>query len=200
MNAKLLVLGTLAGALTLFVWETVSNTVIPWHTATMRTFTDSTAVVQAVKANAPANGIYVDSRGVFAAVALLPEAKDRTALVGLMLGRQLLIDLAAALIVLVTLAQLPRAAALQYAAGTAALAFAVSTSLLVSDWNWYGFGPAWTVVNLLDRTIGYALMGLALGAAINKWSPRVRTDEWGGVKAPSGVPSSVGAPGAGVKR
>lgn len=194
MNAKLLVLGTLAGALTLFAWETISNAVIPWHAATMRTFTDSNAVVQAIKANAPENGMYVEMRGIVAAVSFTPDMKDKSTLLPLMLGRQFVLDLAVALVLLLAMQRLPRASNMQYAFGTAAIALAVSASIFVSDWNWYGFGTAWTVVNTIDRMIGYGLMGLALGASVNRWPGRMRTDEWGGVKAPGGVPSSMGSP------
>jgi hypothetical protein len=196
MNAKLLVLGTLSGALALFAWETVSNTVIPWHTPTMRTFADSNAVVQAIKANAPENGLYVEMRGIVAAVSFSPDMKDRQSLIGLMLGRQLALDLVAAFLVLVVLARLPRATNTQYALWTGGIALAVAASAFVSNWNWYGFPAAFTLVNTIDRGIGYSIMGLALGAAINKWSGRVRTDEWGGVKAGGGLPSSSSAAGA----
>ncbi|MEX2152919.1 MAG: hypothetical protein WD825_06230 [Gemmatimonadaceae bacterium] len=155
MNAKLLVRGTLAGALTLFAWETISKTLIPW----------------------PA-----------------PDLTEKSALLGLMLGRQFALDLVVAFVVLMALLRFPRATAGQYAVGTAALALAVSASAFVSEWNWYGFGAAWTVVNAVDRVIGYGLLGLVLGAAINKWNGRVNTNEWSGVQAPTGLPSSMSAP------
>lgn len=199
MNARLLVLGTLAGALTLFVWETISNTVIPWHAPTMRSFTDSGAVVQAIKANAPANGMYVDARGVVAAISFTADAKDRSALVGLMLSRQFVLDVFVSFVVLIAMLRMPRATTAQCVLLTAAVAFASSASVLVSDWNWYGFGAGWTLVNTLDRTIGYALLGFVIATAINKWSGRPRTDEWGGVKAASDLPSKFGAPTPGAR-
>jgi hypothetical protein len=104
-----------------------------------------------------------------------------------MLSRQFALDVCVALILLLAMLRVPRASTTLYAIWAASAALAVSASVFVSDWNWYGFGAAWTIVNTLDRTIGYGLMGLALGAAINKWSGRVRTDEWGGVKAAAGV-------------
>ena len=194
MNAKTLLLGTIFGTLTLFAWESVSNTVIPWHAPTMKAFKDSNAVVQTIKANAPTNGMYIETRGVVAAVSFLPDMRSKTTLLGLMLGRQFVLDVAVALILLLTILRLPRATNLQYAFGTGAAAFAVSLSVFVSDWNWYGFGAGWTVVNTLERTIGYALMGLVVGACVNKWAPRPTTDEWGGVKAPTGLPSTIGVP------
>lgn len=199
MNARLLLLGTLAGALTLFAWETISNAAIPWHASTMRSFTDSNAVVQAIKANAPTNGMYVEARGIVAAVSFTPDNRDKSTLMGLMLGRQFALDLVVAFVLLLAMLRLPRASNSQYALGTAAVALALSASIFVSEWNWYGFGTAWTVVNVIDRTIGYGLTGLVLGAVVNKWSGRSRTDEWGGVKAPGGLPSTMGSPTSGAR-
>lgn len=191
MTARRFILGTLAGALTLFAWETISNTVIPWHQATYRGFTDSTAVLQAVRANAPGNGMYMDGRGLIAAVAIAPDLGSREALLGLMLGRQLALDLVVAAVLLVVFAALPRMPLRQYVMTAAAAAFAIGVSVFGSDWNWYGFGTGWTLVNLVDRVVGYALTGLVLGALINKWTARTRTDEWGGVRASGSMPAKT---------
>lgn len=191
MTARRFILGTLAGAFTLFAWEAISNTVIPWHQATYRGFTDSTAVLQAVRANAPGNGMYVDARGVVAAVAIRPDMASRESMLGIMLGRQLALDLVVAAVLLALFAALPRMPLRQYAMTAAAAAFAMGVSVFGSDWNWYGFGAGWTLVNIVDRILGYALTGLVLGALINKWTTRTRTDEWGGVRASGSMPSTT---------
>jgi len=185
MSGKVFLLGTLLGALALFAWETVSNAAIPWHMTTYRSFTDTTAVVQVIRANAPENGMYIDSRGVVAAVAFLPDLKDRTSLLGVMLARQFVLDIVVALVMLLALQRLPRATTSQYAVAGALVGLAVAAAVLVSDWNWYGFGASWALVNTIDRGIGFGILALVLGAVMNKWAPRERTDEWGGVKAPS---------------
>lgn len=198
MTARRFLLGTLAGAFTLFVWETLSNTVIPWHRATYSAFTDSAAVLQAVRANAPENGMYVDVRGVVAAVAIGPDMASRESLLGVMLGRQLALDLVVAAVLLALFTALPRMPVRQYAITAAAAALAVAASVLGSDWNWYGFGTGWTLVNIVDRAIGYALVGLVLGVLINKWTARTKTDEWGGVRA-SGSMSAKTTPRSAVR-
>lgn len=199
MAAKTILLATLAGALTLFGWETLSNAVLPWHAATMRTFPDSNAAVQAIRAQAPENGLYVDTRGVVAAVSFLPEMSDKTALLGSMLARQLVLDLVVALVLLMAMHRLPRLSTTHYMVAFGVAAFAISLSTFVSNWVWWGYPAAWTMVQVIDRTIGFALMGLALGGAYNKWSTRVRTDEWSGVRAGGGLPSSVQTPASGAK-
>jgi hypothetical protein len=199
MNAKLLLAATLAGALTLYAWESLSNAALPWHRATMRSFADSNAVVQAVKAQAPENGLYVDARGVVAAVSFQPDMSDRSSLLGSMLGTQLVLDLIVALVFLLAMQRVPRMTTLQYMAAFAVAAFAISLSTFASNWVWWGYPAAWTLVQVLDRTIGFALMGLAMGATFNTWSPRVTTDEWGGVRASGGLPASRSAPSRGAR-
>jgi hypothetical protein len=196
MNIKLVVVGTLAGALTLFAWETISNAALPWHTATMRTFPDSNAAVQALRAQAPENGLYIDMRGVVAAVSFTPDMADKSAQLGAMLGKQLVLDVIVALVFLLAMERLPRLTTAGYAAAFAVAAFAISLSTFVSNWNWWGYPGAWTAVQVVDRTIGFTLMGVVLGWLLNKWSPRVRTDEWGGVRAQGGLPSAMGTPSA----
>ncbi|HEU4995517.1 MAG TPA: hypothetical protein VFT29_11895 [Gemmatimonadaceae bacterium] len=165
MNAKLVILGTIAGALTLFAWETLSHTALPWHAS------------------------------------LAPEMRRSATLLGVVLGRQLVLDLVAAFMVLIVLVRLPRVSPFQCAMVAALMALAVSASVLVSDWNWYGSGTTWILVRTLDRSIGYGLMGLALGAVINRFSGRARTDEWGGVGAPaSAYQPNVGSPFSGTPR
>ncbi|MEX2177670.1 MAG: hypothetical protein WD801_03100 [Gemmatimonadaceae bacterium] len=198
MKAKLLVVGTLAGALTLFGWETISNAALPWHTATMRTFADSAGAAQAIRTLAPENGLYYDMRGVVAAVSITPDMIDKSTLLGPMMGKQIALNVVVALVLLLGMQRLPRLTTSQYALVFAVAAFAISLSTFVSNWNWWGYPGAWTAVQVVDRTIGFALMGLALGGLLNKWSPRETTDEWGGVKAHGGLPSSQGV-GAGTR-
>ena len=183
MNIKLVVVGTLAGALTLFAWETISNAALPWHMATMRTFPDSNAAVQALRAQAPENGLYIDMRGVVAAVSFTPDMADKSAQLGPMLGKQFVLDVIVALVFLLAMERLPRLNTAGYVAAFAVAAFAISLSTFVSNWNWWGYPGAWTLVQVVDRTIGFTLLGLTLGWLLNKLSPRVRTDEWGGVRA-----------------
>ena len=200
MRAKHLALAAIAGGMALFGWETISNTALPWHMATMRAFTDSNAVVQTIKANAPANGVYVDIRGVVAAVAFTPDMADRSTLVGGMIGKQLVLDLAVALVLVVAFTRLPRATTKQYAWGSGVAALVVGASILMSNWIWYGFSPSWTFINLIDRVIGYSIMGLVIGGLVNRWSVRPATDEPSGVKAQGGLPSQMGGAPAGARR
>ena len=189
MNARLLAAAMFAGALTLFVWETISNAALPWHRMTMRSFADS-AAVQAIRAHAPENGLYVDDRGVVAAVSLRPDMSSKARLLVPMMGRQIILDLLVAAVFLLAMARLPRATTMQYAAAFAVTAFAISLSTFGSNWNWWGYPAAWTLVQVVDRTIGFALMGLVMGGITNRTPGRTITDEWGGVRAQGGLPTA----------
>src|SRR5438874_793565 len=65
---KQLVLGSVVGAIVLFVWSAIAWMLIPWPGEPLRTFTNEDAVAQAIKANAPRSGNY-----------LLPNEPKRTA-------------------------------------------------------------------------------------------------------------------------
>ena len=191
MNARMFAGALVAGAVTLFAWETLSNAVLPWHRLTMRAFADSNAVVTAVREHAPRNGLYVDDRGIVAAVSFLPDLSSRSGLLGPMLARQAVLDLVVAAVFLLAMIRLPRATTAQYAGVFAVTAFAVSASTFLSNWNWWGYPAAWTLVQVVDRTIGFALMGLVMGWIVSRAAPRATTDEWGGVRAQGGLPTAT---------
>ena len=56
---KQLVLGSVLGAIVLFVWSAIAWMLIPWPGEPLRTFTNEDAVAQAIKANAPRSGNYL---------------------------------------------------------------------------------------------------------------------------------------------
>ena len=105
MRGKYLLIGTLAAGLTLFVWQTISNVAIPWHTATMKE-SNNAAVVQAIHAAAPANGVYFSPQGVLAAVSFTPDMADKTKAMGGNLVKQAVIDLIVALLLCILVARI----------------------------------------------------------------------------------------------
>src|SRR3989442_8569046 len=56
---KQLVLGSVLGAIVLFVWSAIAWMLIPWPGEPLRTFTNEDAVAQAIKANVPRSGNYL---------------------------------------------------------------------------------------------------------------------------------------------
>ena len=162
MRGKYLLYGTLAAGITLFVWQTISNVAIPWHSATVKQFTNNAAAVQAIHAVAPTNGVYVAPEGVVAAVSFTPDMADKTKSMGPNMAKQLVIDLIAALLLCVVIGRIgvgrKRDAALTL--GLAGLAAGIIKEM--SDWNWYGFSASYAIVNEIDLMIQFALAGVVI--------------------------------------
>ena len=188
MRGRSLLVGTLVTALALFVWQSLSNTVIPWHTLAMKTFANDTAAVRAIHAAAPANGLYFSPRGVLMVTAFTPGLADKSAAMGAPLTRQLVLDVVAAFVLALVVARLVAPAPL--ATGTLLGLAGLGAGIIacMSNWNWYGYPAAFEVVNTIDLAIN-----LFIGGALLAWFARrgarastPATDA--GVRAESGFP------------
>src|SRR5688572_22522254 len=170
MNTRFLLIGTLAAALTLYVWQVISNVALPWHEATMHMWDGATndAIVKAVREAAPENGVYFSGQGILAAVSMRPDLADKTQMMGPMMARQIGIDLVVAFLLALIMARLgtttPGRAAVTF--GLAGLAAGTVTEL--SNWNWYGYDLGFSVVNVAELTIMFALGGLVLAVVYRK--------------------------------
>lgn len=194
MHAKFLVVGTLAAALTLYVWQVISNVALPWHEAIMHMWEGPTndALVQAVRANAPENGVYFSGNGILAAVSFAPDFSDKTQSMGPMMAKQAVIDVVVGFLLVLVLvrtgAMTPRRTAITF--GIAGLAAGAVTEL--SNWNWYGFDLAFSMVNVVDLAVAWFLAGLVLAMVQRRFG--ATTPEPAGVKAGGGI----GMPRAGA--
>ena len=189
MHSRFLLVGTIVGALCLFAWQTVSNALLPWHMAVVSEFQNDSAAVQAVRAAAPDNGVYLSTRGVVAAIAIRPDFGDRSVEMFGMLGRQLILDLAVAFVLCLVLVRLPAASATATGVTLGLAALAISGIQSFSDTIWYGYTFAYSAVNAIDMAINGLVAGLVLGALAN----RARAREAGGVRAPAGVGMGMGS-------
>jgi hypothetical protein len=106
MRGKYLLYGTLAAGIALFVWQTISNVAIPWHQATIKTFTNNAAAVDAIRANTSGNGVYTAPQGIIAAVSFTPDVADKTKAMGPNMAKQMVIDLVAALLICILVARI----------------------------------------------------------------------------------------------
>ncbi|MDB4869369.1 MAG: hypothetical protein JWL97_373 [Gemmatimonadales bacterium] len=162
MRGQSLLYGTLAAAITLFVWQTISNVAIPWHAATVKAFTSDAAAVQAIRVVAPTNGVYAAPEGILAAVSLTPDMADKSKSMGPNMAKQIVIDLIAALLLSLVVGHIgvgrKRDVALNL--GLAGLAAGIIKEM--SDWNWYGFSASYAIVNEIDLAIQFALAGIVI--------------------------------------
>lgn len=162
MNRYLLI-GTLATALALFAWQTLSNAVLPWHTMSMREFADPGLMIGALDVTAPENGLYFHERGVVTVVSMVPGVADKTALLGPMLLRQFVLNVIAGFVLALVALRLGPAA-LRTALVFAGVALGAGIILELAEWNWYGYPIVHVAVNAIDVTVNAFIAGLVLGA------------------------------------
>ncbi len=172
---RFFLIGVLATTVTLFVWQSISNAAIPWHSAPMTEM--SPASTLAVREAVPANGFYFAKEGILAVVNIAPDMRDRSKAMGLPLARQVVIDVLAALLLAGVLLRLPRRGPLAAGVTLALAAAAFTTVLAVSDWNWYAFPLNFELSNVADLTIQGFLAGLVLGWALRRFAPAPRAAE-----------------------
>jgi hypothetical protein len=192
VNTRFIAFGTVATVVTLFAWQSISNAAIPWHTATMRPFTNGAAVVQAIRAGAPENGVYFSERGILAAVSLTPDLADKSQAMGPNFVKQAGIDLVVAVVLCLLVLRLPAAGPVKTGVTLGAAALAVASVIELSDWNWYGFAASYELVNVIDQTIAFFIAGLVLGAIrrrVGGTNDAVRVEE-APVLAGGGLPQS----------
>jgi hypothetical protein len=179
---KPLALGTLVGGVVLFIWGAIYHAALPTASLVFDRFGDEDAVASAVVAEAPRSGTYVlpwfpeggdqaemeaaqakVARGpmVFASVRLGP-ASSMGAYLAVQFGICLLIGLLATRLLFHARAATARGRAL-FLMAVATAGWAAKN---LSYWNWYGFGTAFTVGELLEVAIGFGLVGLAVSRLV----------------------------------
>ncbi len=187
MNTKFIVVGTLAAALTLYVWQVISNVALPWHEATMHMWEGAAndAVVQAMRTHAPENGVYMSGNGVLAAVAFAPDFSDKSQNMGPMMAKQVGIDIVVAFLLVLVLARTAAMTPTRTGVAFALAGLAAGIVTEMSNWNWYGFDFAFSAVNVVDLAIAWFLAGLVLAIVQRRFG--TAATEPPGVKAQGGL-------------
>lgn len=164
MKARFILTGTIAAAVAIYIWQIVSYRLLPWHGWTMRIFTNSDQVLETVRSNAEQNGIYFINEGVFAVVDLLPGLPDQTKMIGGSMALQLATDLAVAFLLALAMLGVDCRTVAGRAGFMAMLGLSAGVAIHGAHWNWFGFPPAYTIVNTLDLAIAWFIAGLVLAA------------------------------------
>jgi len=181
--AKQLALGSILGAIILFIWSSIAWMLIPWPGEPLRAFTNEDAVLQAIKENSPRSGTYIvpnmpkrapgmtdqqynaamqaaeakmgHSAFVFVSVRLEPFTSMVKPLV-----IQFLTQLAAALLGTILLLQ---TTGLGYKCRVIFLTVVGVTIFVgghVDEWNWWGFSNAYMLMQFGALVIGWFLASL----------------------------------------
>ncbi|HET7200138.1 MAG TPA: hypothetical protein VFI80_04915 [Burkholderiales bacterium] len=201
MRGRVIVIGTVVGALVLFVWQSLSHGVLGLPENGLREFPNDSgtaAAAHAIRAMAPQNAVYFSRYGAFAAVHISADYADRTKQFGSMMAKQAAIDLAMVFVLVLLLDRLAGGSVWRTATTYAALALAYAGGVHVSNWVWWNFPLAWTIGNVADQMIGFLLVGLTIAALRRRMEkPDGETAERQGVKAGAGLGGTLGV---GVRR
>lgn len=187
--AKSLVLGAVLGGLVVFIWSAISWMVLPWHNATLRTFTNQDQVASVLWEHVDVGGMYLlpnrprDYGSMTAEqkreadAAMEEHMKSGTYMFGVVrrpapisMARSmiygLLFDILGALLICMLVL---KTGGMTYGGRvmfivTAALAVAVIG--VVPNWVWWHFSTGYTLVLVLDIAIGWLLAGLVIAKVV----------------------------------
>lgn len=167
MNSALWKAG-IAGGVVLFVYSAISWMVMPWNEGSLQGFPDESAVRASISA-IKTRGVYMMPMGeqdaaanpqgpmVFAAVAPGPMAS-----MGPSMAIGFVNDVICALIAAWILLRIPGQTYWGKVCLVVAIGLAGSLMVHVNYWNWMGFAGHYTLVQLLDNTVGWLLAALAM--------------------------------------
>lgn len=165
MNPKLLLPAILLGGLTLFFWGALAHMLPPEPVTTL---TDPAAVDDFVAKHAPANGGYMDPRGVVIFVGFEPGRPDKTQNMGRTLGIEFLSNCLQAVLLLLILMRMKLGSIGSYGIIGAALGLLIWMAADVSNWAWYSMPPAMILMAALDAIGGNFLAACVIGWLIRK--------------------------------
>ena len=140
---KQLVLGSVLGAIVLFVWSAIAWMLIPWPGEPLRMFTNEDAVAQAIKANAPRSGNY-----------LLPNEPKRTA--GMTNEQYQKMEQEAA-------DRMSRGPVIFAAVRLEPIIFVGGH---LDEWNWWSFSNAYIAMQAGAIVIGWLLASFVMAAVV----------------------------------
>jgi hypothetical protein len=179
---KQLALGSILGAIVLFVWSALAWTLIPWPGTPLRSFKNEDAVTQAIIANAQQSGNYLLPNGdksmtaeqekqmmermtkgpiVFTAVRLEPFNSMAKPLIIQFLTQLVLAVLASVL--LLQTSGLSRAGRIGFVAAIGVMIFVGGH---VDEWNWWSFSNAYMLMQCGAIVIGWLLAALVISTFV----------------------------------
>jgi hypothetical protein len=197
MRSRFLVIGTLAGAIVLFVWQFFSHEALHLPEKGLRQFpNDSTpAAAHAIRALSPENGVYFSQYGVIAAIDVSADYSNKLPQFTSMLIKQFVLNLGVVLILALLLDRIGEVSLWRTGVTYGALSLAFQGFIHVANGIWYNFPISWTLGNVTDNVITFFLVGLTLAAVRRRFGePRMATAERPGVRAQGGLsPTDAGA-------
>ena len=173
---KKIVLGTLLGGILMFTWSAISWELLPWHTSAFGAFSNEDTLTQDVIAGAKEAGMYsipgllesnvskeklIKGPFIFASVRPGPMGPVAPMFIG-----QVLIQFGAALIATLLLIRARGLGFIGRVLFVAGIGLAGAMAAFLPEMNWWGFAANYTLVNVADMTIGFALAGVGLAKVV----------------------------------
>jgi hypothetical protein len=173
----------LAGAATLFVWQTISWVVLPWHSLQYQPFSDEKAVLEAVAAHAPRSGAYASPGFKPGMTKLEQEAvlmaklegpfvmawvmKDGVRPIGKAMALSFLGNLLAAFLAVWLVGQLGPRSLVERTGALLTAAWLAWAWARVPDFVWWGYPCRLLLTDLADYTVSWLLTGLVIGLIVH---------------------------------
>ncbi len=179
MLTKNVLLGTLIGGVILFLWGWISHTLLPIYNTSVLGFDNEDAVVQAILENAPVSGLYFIpySPSTMATETEKQAVAERMkngpfVLASIRLGEmgsvkvnmivQFLTDLLSALFVCLLLARTKEMSFWNVILFVELIALIIFAAKSIPQWNWFGYGITFTIIEGFDTAARWFLAGIAL--------------------------------------
>ena len=181
---KKLLLGTILGGLTAFLWSTLSWELLGWHEKSVHAFPNEAEVAAALKSGAVPSGVYLlpgnpptegmSAEQAKAAQAALVEKMQAGPIVFASVRSsgfgsfpramtiQLLSEMGAAFLLTCLLLQTTGLSYGRRVAFLATAGLAAGVIVEIPNWNWWGFSGAYTAVNVADFTLMWLVAGLVI--------------------------------------
>ncbi len=167
----------LVGGLVAFAWGTISWMALPWHSQTLRAFTDEVAVARVVREQAPQPGVYLLLPDHWAT----PTPEQRTIPKGFMLYgvlrhespempiyyiRGLILMMVGAFLPAYLVSQTPLAGYWARVRFIAFVAFIAGVLTRLPDWHWWSFSTSHTLIGVCDLVLTWFLVGLVIARIV----------------------------------
>lgn len=174
----------LLGGVTLFVWSTISWTVLPWHNTTFNVFFDEDEVARVIGANTPGGGVYLYP-GDHHKPGMTPEeekAATEAVMTKMAAGPFLFVSVSsagmssmvpatvkgfifqilAALVLAMIVVRCGEPGYWERVTIVVLVVIAAGILCYIPSWNWFGFATGYTLVMFADLLISGLLAGLVI--------------------------------------
>ncbi|MFT5136287.1 MAG: hypothetical protein ACI9XU_000272 [Arenicella sp.] len=159
-------------AIVLFIWGSISWTVLPWRDLDVHQFSDEAAVMQSLLEHAPESGIYYVPGDEAAYTPSTPNAFVNVLKQGYQISMErmmivgLLTNFLFALVVVFLLRMASGLSLKQRVGFVTGIGLVIGLAGNLPYWNWFGFPTLYTLVQIMDSVIMWFLAGLVLARLV----------------------------------